>query len=201
MKTNLLIEELNLSAMSVNVLKKIGIYTVEELLNTPQRKLEKRWPLDYKSLNEIKDKVHSLGFKLKYEKEETIQEEKNEEKEEIGVNTVIEKLDLSTRSYHALKKSEINTLGELINTPQEEIKKLWHLGYKSFNEIRDKIHSLGFLFIDEEEHEENNNTTSIYVGEAGFEVGIGDIEKFDEAERVLENLVEKEKEGGKNKNE
>ena len=39
------------------------------------------------------------------------------------------------------------------------------------------------------------------VGEAGFEVGIGDIDKFDEAEKVLENLVEKEKEGGKNKNE
>ena len=48
---------------------------------------------------------------------------------------------------------------------------------------------------------EKKNTTPQEIGEAGFEVGIGDIEKFDEAERVLENLVEKEKEGGKNKNE
>lgn len=39
------------------------------------------------------------------------------------------------------------------------------------------------------------------IGQAGFEVGIGDIDKFDEAERVLDNLVEKEKEGGKNKDE
>ena len=36
------------------------------------------------------------------------------------------------------------------------------------------------------------------IGQAGFEIGIGDIDKFDEAEKVLENLVEKEKEGGKN---
>ena len=42
-------------------------------------------------------------------------------------------------------------------------------------------------------------TKSQQIGEAGFEVGIGNIDKFDEAERVLENLVEKEKEGEKNK--
>ena len=39
------------------------------------------------------------------------------------------------------------------------------------------------------------------IVQAGFEVGIGDIEKFSEVERVLENVVEKEKEGGKSTNE
>ena len=38
------------------------------------------------------------------------------------------------------------------------------------------------------------------IGQAGFKVGIGDVEKCDEAQRVLENLVEKTKEGGINKN-
>ena len=36
------------------------------------------------------------------------------------------------------------------------------------------------------------------IGQAGFEVGIGDIDKFDEAEKVLESVVEKEKVNSKN---
>ena len=50
-------------------------------------------------------------------------------------------------------------------------------------------------------YQEKKNITSKKIGELGFEVGIGDIDKFDEAERVLETIVEKEKEGEKNKNE
>lgn len=45
------------------------------------------------------------------------------------------------------------------------------------------------------------NVTAQKLGEASFEVGIGNIDKFDETERVLESLVKKEKEetkeGGK----
>ena len=36
------------------------------------------------------------------------------------------------------------------------------------------------------------------VGEAGFEVGIGDIDKFDEVEKVIKSVVEKEKVNSKN---
>ena len=45
---------------------------------------------------------------------------------------------------------------------------------------------------------EKKKIKSLQIGEAGFEVGIGDIEKFDEAEKVLESVVEKEKVNSKN---
>ena len=50
-------------------------------------------------------------------------------------------------------------------------------------------------------YQEKKNITSKKIGEVGFEVGIGNIDKFDETERALESIVEKEKEGEKNKNE
>jgi len=46
---------------------------------------------------------------------------------------------------------------------------------------------------------EKKKTKAQDVGEAGFEVGIGDIDKFDEVSQVFDSVVEKTKEEGKNK--
>lgn len=86
---------------------------------------------------------------------------------------------------------------------------------KALNPIRKRIKQYEGIPIEKIEDEEDRKIAEIIdrldreynykkiksqdVGEAGFEVGIGNIDKLDEAERVLENLVEKEKEGGKNK--
>lgn len=62
----------------------------------------------------------------------------------------IEELQLSIRSYHCLKRANINTVEDVIQKTLEEMKGLRSLGEKSLNEIRDKIHELGFTFKDEE---------------------------------------------------
>lgn len=62
--------ELELSTRSTNVLRRGGINTLEELLNTHIDNLKKFRCMGVKSLKEIKDKVHSMGYILKGEKNE-----------------------------------------------------------------------------------------------------------------------------------
>ncbi|MBP5350158.1 MAG: DNA-directed RNA polymerase subunit alpha [Clostridia bacterium] len=67
------------------------------------------------------------------------------------LSTDIEKLELSQRSYNCLKRSEIDTVGDIISRTETEILKIRNLGKKSFEEIRDKITELGLTFKKEEE--------------------------------------------------
>ncbi|HOF03249.1 MAG TPA: DNA-directed RNA polymerase subunit alpha C-terminal domain-containing protein, partial [Atribacterota bacterium] len=53
-------------------------------------------------------------------------------------------LDLSVRSYNCLKKSNINTFGELIRKTEEELMSIKNLGKKSFEEIKDKVTEFGY---------------------------------------------------------
>ena len=195
------IEELKLSVRSYNALKKYGIRTVGELTNKEESELKK---LDYfgaKSLAEINNILNALGLELKGDKKQ----KKNQirEKQEIEYDIKIEELGFSRRTYNALKRGKANTFGDLINRTEDEFYNMGGLGRKTMNEIKEKVHSMGFTLIDEDkELEKTKNVTAQEVGEVGFETGIGDIDKFDETERVLESLVKKEKEetkeGGKN---
>ncbi len=62
----------------------------------------------------------------------------------------IEDLQLSIRSYHCLKRANINTVEDITQKTVDEMMGLRSLGQKSYNEIRDKIHELGFKFRDED---------------------------------------------------
>lgn len=62
----------------------------------------------------------------------------------------VEQLALSRRSYNCLKRSEIDTVGDLVSRTEEQILKIRNLGQKSFEEIRDKIAELGLKFKEEE---------------------------------------------------
>lgn len=62
----------------------------------------------------------------------------------------IEDLQLSIRSYHCLKRANVNTVEDITQKTVEEMMGLRSLGQKSYNEIRDKIHELGFTFKDED---------------------------------------------------
>lgn len=62
----------------------------------------------------------------------------------------IEDLQLSIRSYHCLKRANVNTVEDITQRTVEEMMGLRSLGQKSYNEIKDKIHELGFKFKDED---------------------------------------------------
>ena len=55
----------------------------------------------------------------------------------------IEELDLSVRSFNCLKRAGINTVNDLIEKSAEEMMKVRNLGKKSFDEVKEKLHSLG----------------------------------------------------------
>ena len=63
------IEELDLSVRSFNCLKRAGIDTVEDLVNKTEDEMIKVRNLGKKSLEEVEQKLHSLGLDLKREEE------------------------------------------------------------------------------------------------------------------------------------
>lgn len=80
-----------------------------------------------------------------------IAEEENENNEQKKLlEKSIEELDFSVRSYNCLKKSNINTFGEIVNKTEEEIMGIKNLGKKSFEEIKEKVKEHGLTLKDTE---------------------------------------------------
>ena len=64
----------------------------------------------------------------------------------------IEELALSVRSYNALRRANITTLGDFIKRLNEEgLKNVRNLGVKSLSEIQTKILAFGFEHLSEKE--------------------------------------------------
>ncbi|MDL2219633.1 DNA-directed RNA polymerase subunit alpha [Ruminococcaceae bacterium OttesenSCG-928-O06] len=63
------IEELDLSVRSFNCLKRAGINTVEDLVNKTEEDMMKVRNLGRKSMEEVTEKLHSLGFALANEED------------------------------------------------------------------------------------------------------------------------------------
>ncbi len=81
---------------------------------------------------------------------EVLVEQTDKGKEKI-LEMTIEELDLSVRSFNCLKRAGINTVDDLINKSEEEMMKVRNLGKKSFDEVKEKLQSLGFDLSSEEE--------------------------------------------------
>lgn len=77
------------------------------------------------------------------DREETIKEK--------VLETTIEELDMSVRSFNCLKRAGIDTVEDLINRTEEDMIKVRNLGKKSLEEVIAKLKSLGL----ELKHEED----------------------------------------------
>ncbi len=60
-------------------------------------------------------------------------------------NTPIEDLNLSVRAYNCLKRSGLMTVGAVLEKSEEELLALRNFGRKSYDELREKLVSMGFL--------------------------------------------------------
>ena len=69
--------------------------------------------------------------------------EKEEEKKDKVLETTIEELDLSVRSFNCLKRANIDTVEDLTNRTEEDMIKVRNLGKKSLEEVIQKLQSLG----------------------------------------------------------
>ena len=72
--------------------------------------------------------------------------EKEESKKEKVLETSIEDLELSARSFNCLKRAGISTVEDLTNKTEAEMMKVRNLGKKSLDEVTNKLHSLGLDF-------------------------------------------------------
>ena len=77
--------------------------------------------------------------------------EKEESKKEKVLETSIEELELSVRSFNCLKRAGIATVEDLTNRSESDMMKVRNLGKKSLDEVIAKLHSLGLSFAEEEE--------------------------------------------------
>ena len=76
--------------------------------------------------------------------------EKEESMKEKVLEMSIEDLELSVRSFNCLKRAGISTVEDLANKTEAEMLKVRNLGKKSFDEVTNKLHSLGLDFAEEE---------------------------------------------------
>ena len=77
--------------------------------------------------------------------------EKEESKKEKVLETSIEELELSVRSFNCLKRAGIATVEDLTNKSESDMMKVRNLGKKSLDEVTAKLHSLGLSFAEEDE--------------------------------------------------
>jgi DNA-directed RNA polymerase subunit alpha len=90
------------------------------------------------------------------------EEAPKEEVEEEGIPSrfyeiLIEDLDLNVRVYNCLKRTGITNVGEVLEKLEkgdEEMMNIRNFGPKSLTELKDKLRSMGLLWIEEEESKE-----------------------------------------------
>lgn len=92
--------------------------------------------------------INYLNFFTELPNIEQEQVEEVEDEEEIDDNEqvlslTLEELDLSLRAFNCLKRAGINTVGEIIEVPEDELVKIKNFGKKSFLEVKEKIEGLG----------------------------------------------------------
>jgi len=85
-------------------------------------------------------------------------------------DTPIEVLDLSSRTYNCLKRSQITTVGQLLQMSEDELLGLRNFGQKSLQELHEKLTSRGIV------PPEDGTTARPPVGEDEDEAEAGDTE-------------------------
>ncbi len=77
--------------------------------------------------------------------------EKEEIRKENMLETTIEELDLSVRSFNCLKRVGINTVEDLISRTEDDMMKVRNLGRKSLEEVIQKLEGLGLYLKKDDE--------------------------------------------------
>ena len=67
------------------------------------------------------------------------------------LETAIEDLDFSVRSYNCLKRAGIHTVADIVNKSEQDMIKVRNLGKKSLEEVINKVKDLGLEFKNKED--------------------------------------------------
>lgn len=134
------VSDLFFSTNTCKYLLENDIKTLYDLILIPEYLLKK---IDGININQINEKLDLLGItdlnrdKLVYKK---YLEKVNEKK----FNQItVEQLCFSVRTYNSLKRSNINTLEDILNLKESELMKIHNFGKKNFDEVSRKIGMFG----------------------------------------------------------
>ena len=83
-----------------------------------------------------------LDLEEEVEEEVVVIDEEEEERNEL-LDTAIEDMDFSVRTYNCLKRASINTIGDLTMRTMDDLLKVRNLGRKSLDEIDSKLAEIG----------------------------------------------------------
>lgn len=134
------LEELNLSNRAKNALHRMGIHCVEELAESSINDIAQQRSIGAKTLAEIKIVFEKVVSSTK----ETDDSEKraflNFDKQLIEMSYhYIDELNLSTRSYNALRRSAYSTIDKVAQLNDADYARMRNLGGKSVDEIKKSI--------------------------------------------------------------
>ena len=138
------IEQLHLSVRASNVLHRMGIHSVEELVETPIENIAQQRNIGVKTLDEIKSVLQNAGLIM----EQSAEEQSVEGEETIGFSDEqlvemsrhsIDELKLSVRPYNALHRAGCLTIDKVALLAEADYVQMKGLGKKSVDEIKDSV--------------------------------------------------------------
>lgn len=162
---NMRIEELNFSMRTYNALKRNGINTVQELIDTPAEKISTIPNIGGMCLNEINAVLSKKGLKFKDKNnvpdKDTQLEIQNKKADEIK----LEEVGLQFKYYRRLRLGGIETLHQLLDKTDEELLSINGLGKTALKEIKNELVKLGYLNKEECNKEEELEQRRIRIAE------------------------------------
>jgi len=108
-------------------------------------------------------------------------------------NAPLEELGLSVRAFNSLKRDGINTIGELMEMSEEDLRMVRNLGLKCFREIQEKLEEYKKYLKVEPEKKENDYIEQLnsLIGLAGVKKQVEKILALAKLKKDMESLKEK----------
>jgi len=149
-----------LSARSRNVLEKLNVRTLGDLIRLTEEQLLQFKNFGETSLEEIKDLLARNDLQLSSSRPparlpDLLRRRREEQEEEEMVGTSIDELGLSTRSHRCMERLAITTIEQLTEHSEEELLSAPNFGRASVEEVKAHLAERGLsLSADEDKDEE-----------------------------------------------
>lgn len=144
------VAEFELSVRSRNVLNKMNVKTLGDLVQKTEQELLAHKNFGETSLREIKQLLASKGLHLGMAKDEVERRYRRErlalvssERDSRILSMPVSELGLSVRSRRCMARLNIQTVGDLTMKTAEELLSTKNFGQTSLNEVRSKLAELG----------------------------------------------------------
>ena len=141
-----------ISSWGSMILRDNVIYTIGQLIKLTKKELNKIPKISDVVCMEIIDNAHLLGLKFADECEEKIE---IESKPLAILHLTLASLKLLNPNRNH-EKNQIQSISDLIKCTTEELMKICKNNEKRYNEIIEKVHSLGLRFADERKEEKTS---------------------------------------------